>query len=101
MNNNYSDDIIAKEVRRFWRKSYPQEVIVYFWQKYKFENSWDWREELVECASPVDYESVIFYDDFCEGQTCVKDITIVPLDTVIGFYAEQHKLQTKEKQNET
>ena len=38
--------------------------------------------------------------DFCEGQTCVKDITIVPLHEVTSFYAENKLKGEKEETND-
>ena len=87
--NNYvknSYDYISDAVRTYWRNYFPCDVVAFFRQKYDFDIEWEWREEVVFCKSDSDYESVTFLSDFCEGQTCVKDITIVPLSDVIGYY---------------
>lgn len=84
--NSY--DIIADAVKRYWRITYPQDVIAFFWQKYEDETEWEWLEELVEAMGEHDYENMMFLNDFCEGQTCVKDIAIVPLNKVTAYYAE-------------
>ena len=85
-----SYDIIAEQVREFWKEEsfLPVDVIVFFEQKYEHEkdNEWDCMMELVECNGSNDYESVTFLNDFCEGQTCVRNIKIVPLIDVCEFY---------------
>lgn len=88
--NSYA--IVEKAVLEYWDKTYPQEVIAFFYQKYAHDDKWEWCEELVEC----DDSTVVFLNDFCEGQTCVKDMTIVPLDEIISFYVEQHGLRKGE-----
>lgn len=84
-----SDDIIANAIREYWRKTSPVDVIVYFYQKYEYEsdNEWEWHQELVCHQSFYNCDTVIFLNDFCEGQTCVKDITIVELDKITSYYA--------------
>lgn len=81
-----SCDIIAETVQKYWRKSYPQDVVVFFYQKYSHETDWRQCEELVIAHSDSDYESITFLDDFCEGETDVKDIRIVPLWVVLSTY---------------
>lgn len=87
--NSYS--IVGDAVREYW-KGYgiPCTVVAFFYQKYDFEddNEWEWCEELVECNASNDYETVIFQNDFCEGQTCVKDLNIVSFDEVVQFYVD-------------
>lgn len=82
--NSY--DIIEQEVKKFWKKEYPQDVVAFFYQKYEHEAEWEWCEEVVECNGSDDYENMTFLNDFCEGQTCVKDVTIVSLSEVIAYY---------------
>lgn len=89
LNTMNSYDIVAKAVREFWQENDPQEVIAFFYQKYAHEESWEWHEELVLCFASNDYENMEFLNDFCEGQTCVKDLTIVPLSDVTEFYADK------------
>lgn len=83
-----SDKIIEKAVIEYWRKSVPQDVIVFFYQKYAHDSRWDFRQELVMANSSYDYDSMTFLNDFCEGQRDVKDITVVPLEKVTSYYAE-------------
>lgn len=83
-----SYDIVAEAVRKFWRENRPQAVIAFFYQKYDYDNKWEWREELIECESCSNYDMVIFQMDFCEGQEDVKDLTIASLDEVIDFYVK-------------
>lgn len=84
-------DIIAEAVRNFWKQSIPQPVVVYFFQKYDYNFYWEEHAELADCVSSDDYETVEFLDDFCEGQQCVRDIKIVPLERIIDYY-RQNKL---------
>ena len=91
--NSY--DIVAQAVREFWNTSIPQLVIAFFYQKYDFDKEWEWCEELIETNGDMDYETVVFENDFCEGQTQVKDITIVPFDEVTSYYAEHMGLKGK------
>lgn len=86
--NSY--DIIANAVREYWKRNYPTDVVAFFHQKYEFESDdeWEWCEELVFPQGSDNWETVIFQNDFCEGQTCVKDITIVELDKITSYYAE-------------
>ena len=86
MKNSY--DIVADAVREYWKNNYPQTVIAFFYQKYEFNDKWEWHEELVECNAFNDYETVIYQNDFCECQTCVKDISIISLDDIIEKYIE-------------
>lgn len=88
--NSY--EIIAEAVRAFWKKNFPQDVIAFFYQKYDFETNWEWCEELIEAEGDSDYSNMTFLYDFCEGQTCVKDVTIVPLREVTAYYATNKKL---------
>ena len=83
-----SDDIIEEAVTKYWQESAPQDVIVFFYQKYSHEAEWKFCKELVMANSSYDYDSMTFLNDFCEGQTDVKDIIIVPLKDVTLYYAE-------------
>lgn len=89
--NSY--EIVGAAVRKFWKENYPQNVIAFFYQKYDYEDSWEWCEELVECHGYDDYEHMEFFYDFCEGQTCVKDLIIVPLSDVTGLYTNNKILK--------
>lgn len=88
-----SYDIVGEAVHKFWEEEYPCDVVAFFYQKYDFEpdTRWQWCEEVITCtSSDIEYAVIEFLDDFCEGQTCVKDIRIVPLHEVISFYTEKH-----------
>lgn len=89
--NSY--EIVEEAVRKFWKENYPQNVIAFFYQKYDYEDSWEWCEELVECCGYNDYEHMEFFYDFCEGQTCVKDLIIVPLSEVTRLYTNNKILK--------
>ena len=80
------------EVRSYWKQQgRNMDVVVYFAQKYDFEEEWDRTSCVIEPDSnfedPMKVHVLIDWD-FCEGQQDVKDIHIVPLDEVIDFYAE-------------
>ena len=90
--DNY--DIVADKVRSFWKETYPQVVIAFFFQKYNFESEWEYCTELIYPHGSDDYDTVIFHTDFWEGQTEIKDIKILPLDEIIEFY-EQNCGQTR------
>lgn len=91
-----SDDIIEEAVKKYWKEKYPQDVIAFFYQKHDWAKLWEWCEELVECHGSSDYENMTFLNDFCEGENCVKGLTIVPLSEVTEFFAENHKLKKSE-----
>ena len=82
-----SYDVIAEAVKGYWKDEYPQDMIVFFQQKYSWDDEWERCEELVECHGIDDYENMTFLSDFCEGQTEVKDVTVVPLREVTMFYS--------------
>lgn len=82
--SNY--DRVAACVKAYWQQFFPQDVVAFFFQKYIYETDWEPCEEVVFCESPNDYDSVTFLNDFCEGQTCIKDIVIVPLSEVVEHY---------------
>lgn len=83
-----SDKIIEKAIIEYWQESAPQDVIVFFYQKYSHEAEWGFCKEPVMANSSYDYDSMTFINDFCEGQTDVKDITVVPLEDVTSYYAK-------------
>ena len=64
-----SSSLVAKKIRQYWTETYPQTVIAFFYQKYEHESEWEWCEELADCNNAGDYETVIFQNDFDEGQT--------------------------------
>lgn len=88
--NNFKNsyDIIENAVINFWEATgYPHDVVVFFYQKYEHENNWRFCSEVVESCSSYEYE-MAFLNDFCEGETCVKDIKIVSLREVLEYYAK-------------
>lgn len=93
-------DIVGDAVREFWHKLYPTDAVVFFWQKYEHSDAWEWCEELVECHSDTDYENMTFLYDFCEGQTEVQIVAIVPLRTLTEFYSREYKLKERERKND-
>lgn len=78
--------VIEGAVKDYWRANYPQDVVAFFQQKYSWDDKWERCEELVECHGSDDYENMTFLYDFCEGQTEVKDVVIIPLCEVTAFY---------------
>ena len=90
-----SYDIVENAVKEYWKQTgAPHEVVAFFYQKYEneSEDKWEYLQELVWER----YDKVYFLNDFCEGQTCVKDIKIVSLDEVLERYGE---LLRSNKQN--
>lgn len=92
-----SYDVIAGAVKDYWKVNYPQDVVAFFQQKYSWDDKWERCEELVECHGSDDYENMTFLFDFCEGQTEVKDVVIIPLREVTAFYykrkIENHEIR--------
>ena len=88
-----SYDVIAGAVKDYWKVNYPQDVVAFFQQKYSWDDKWERCEELVECHGSIDYENMTFLSDFCEGQTEVKNVVIIPLREVMSFYYER-KIET-------
>ena len=87
MKNTY--DYVADAVREYWKETGPQDVVAFFYQKYEHEDEWENMCELIECNSSDNYEKVIFHIDFCEGQTCIKDLFIVPLNDIFDYYSKE------------
>lgn len=82
-----SENIIEEAVRKFWLETgYAQDVIAFFFQKYSFETTWENCQELASPEGSYAFASVVFQNDFCEGQTDVTGIHIVPLDKVTEYY---------------
>ena len=77
-----TDKLIADAVRKYWKfTGISQDVVAFFDQQYDFDNasSWEYCEELIESNGEDDFETVIFHSDFCEGQTKIRNLKIVPL----------------------
>ena len=82
--NSY--DIVSSAVYEYLLHNPYEPLIAFFYQKYEWESDdeWEWHEELVD----IDSGAVVFLYDFCEGQTCVKDLTLVPLSAVTKYYTD-------------
>lgn len=84
-----SQDILADQVRKYWKETgYSHDVVCYFKQKYSRDEKWDICYTIAECESSSDFNKIIFFDDFCEGQEDIKDIHIVDLEKVLDYYGE-------------
>lgn len=92
-----SYDVIAGAVKDYWKVNYPQDVVAFFQQKYSWDDKWERCEELVEPHGHDDYENMTFLSDFCEGQTDVKDVVIIPLREVTAVYYER-KIENHESE---
>lgn len=80
-----SEHLVAKEVKSFWEKTYPADVVCFFKQKYEDEKEYD-AIATIAYYDGQNIDNVEFHDDFWEGQTVAKDITIVNLDDVMMYY---------------
>lgn len=88
--NSY--DIIEKAILEYWDEHHFQEdMVAFFYQKYEYgsDKDWEWQEEVVLADGCGGMEFLI---DFCEGQTCVKNLTLVPLYEVLRYYSESKHL---------
>ena len=92
----YSDDIVAEAVEAYykeheylWAFSNTKYLVATFYQKYANENTWHSEVDLVvyNCATDI----VIFDNDFCEGQTDVKNVKIHDLDDVLEYFKNNFK----------
>ena len=84
-----SQDVLAEQVKKYWGKiGYPHDVVCYFKQKYSRDEEWDTCYTIAECESSFNFDTIIFSDDFCEGQEDIKDIHIVDLEKVLDYYGE-------------
>ena len=79
-------EVVEKAVRAFWELAYPQDVIVFFWQKYDNDKEWEWHEELVEFNGYYSDCVMTFQNDFYEGQDCVHIVDVIPFDAVKAYY---------------
>lgn len=81
-------DFLGDLVSDFWQKNGVAEpVICFFYMGYKYDDM-DLYMELATPEAWDDYQKVIFENDFCEGQTCMQLISIVPLDRVCRYYRD-------------
>lgn len=83
-----SYDIVGKAVRSYWDEhGYQDDMVAFFYQKYEFESDKDW-VFMAEVVLTDGHGNIEFLSDFCEGETCVKNLTVVPLDTVLEHYSD-------------
>lgn len=81
-------DYVEEEVKKFWnKKGYAHDVVVFFYQKYEWEQKWEFRKELVEAHSDTDMKNMTFLCDFCEGQTDFKLEDVVSLSDVLDYFS--------------
>lgn len=85
----YSSDIVANAVRQYWKDNYPQDVVVWLYQKYEHEQFYSLETVVASPDSDSDFETIEFNFDFDEGQTCVEIVRIVPLSEVMEFYFKE------------
>ena len=92
-----TDRIVANKVREYWKLHYPQTMVAYFRQRYDWEDETqgEWCQTIIECNSDTDYDTVIFQDDFNEGQTIIGNLTILPLEEVLTNYCITHNLERR------
>ena len=94
-----SYDIVEKAVRDYWDEhGYQDDMVAFFWQKYEFESDKEWRF-MTEVVFACGQGTMEFLSDFCEGETCVKNLTVVPLDTVLEYYSKNNHLDLLEYYN--
>ena len=83
------EEFIAEKVIELWCKTNNQEpVIAIFKQKYAFETEWESVRILITNESENDEFLVTFDWDFNEGETCLKDLYLIELDTLIDVYLD-------------
>jgi hypothetical protein len=88
--NSY--DIIEKAILEYWDEHHFQEdMVAFFYQKYEYgsDKDWEWQEEVVLADGCGGMEFLV---DFCERQTCVKNLTLIPLYEVLRQYSESKHL---------
>ena len=91
--NSY--DIVGKAILEYWDEHHQEDMVAFFYQKYEFESDKDW-VFMSEIVLTDGQGNIHFLSDFCEGETCVKNLTIVPLDTVLEWYSESKHLGNAE-----
>ena len=82
--NSY--DYVSNAVKEYWEKTFPQDVVVFFEQRYTWDNVWSEQNEVVEFTGDYDENSMEFRNDFCEGQDKVRNIHVVSLDVVLDHF---------------
>lgn len=84
-----TQDILAVAVRQFWEEKYqPETVVCFFEQRYEFQKESDKCIVIAECDRDIFYneDDIIFDYDFCEGQTVLENLKIVPLRYICEYY---------------
>ncbi len=89
-------NVVAEHVRKEWEKrGYSFNCIAYFEAKYEWEENYTLYEELIMSDSDTDLEMVYFDSDFDEGQQMIKDIIIVDLSVITGYYTHSSIFRKK------
>lgn len=83
-------DYVAEAVREYWSKTYPQDMVAFFEQKYDdpYDKEWIKMEELIESEGDFS-DNIIFHNDFNEGQTMIRNLVVVPLYEVLMRYRKE------------
>ena len=85
-----SEDIIRVAILTFLGRfpGFEGQLAVMFDQKYEHEKEKDWEriQTVADISWNKDAPVIEFYDDFCEGQTDVRRVTITPLDIVLNWF---------------
>lgn len=86
-----TDDIVTEAIRNFWdNNGFPEDVVVFFDQKYDYEDRWEHIRCIVTPNGSNDFETVCFEWDFNEGQTDIRNIRIVTLEEVLDKFEEDN-----------
>lgn len=93
-------DLVKEKVLEFYDSTHPQDVVVFFEQRYA-SGVWEKLEVLVEFEYSYTSEPdrMTFQWDFCEGQTEARNIVVVPFDEILNYYREN--VIEKENDNAT
>lgn len=92
----FSDDIVAEAIKKYyeehdymWAFSDECYLVATFYQKYAHQETWDHEAQLIIYNCKTD--TIIYEDDFCEGQTEVKDINVYDLYDVLEYFKNNFK----------
>lgn len=100
-----SYDIIAKAIKDYTKMQINDkrpidiEYIVHFYQKYDWSDKWE-KNTVIAYIEDFPVGSIIFYDDFYEGQNEVKDIVVMSLHEVGDLLGKTFELVKEMKQDE-
>ena len=79
-------DIVAEVVKKLWSETHKQDVVAFFEQKYNWDNHWYEIECIVRYNEDGDPCVMEFDWDFCEGQTDIRNLYVIPLTDVLKGY---------------